>query len=176
MLNMCKHDKQTRNSEEIVQLCEGSKYREGERRKWEEYSPTSLLFTEYNQIHREIMQVVETQIHKTFILCAQTPVQFYLKSETENWKLYNHRVRKLRVLRIRPIIVHKLEVVDFQQVLICFLVWKYYNFCGIKNLIKCSSVLLTIKLGRRKHFVLCSIFIFYVFGSVGSNPSSTVKN
>ena len=31
-----------------------------EGRKWEEYSPTSLLFTEYNQIHREIMQVVET--------------------------------------------------------------------------------------------------------------------
>ena len=31
-----------------------------EGRKWEEYSPTSLLFSEYNQIHREIMQVVET--------------------------------------------------------------------------------------------------------------------
>ena len=55
-----KHNKKTRNSEDTVQLCEGSKYREGERRKWEEYSPTSLLFTEYNQIHREIMQVVET--------------------------------------------------------------------------------------------------------------------
>ena len=137
MLNMCLNT--IRRQEILKTQCNFAKvlckYREGERRKWEEYSPTSLLFTEYNQIHREIMQVVETQIHKTFILCAQTPIQFYLKSETENWKLYNHRVRKLRVLRMRPIIVHKLEVVDFQQVLICFLVWEYYNFCGIKNLI-----------------------------------------
>ena len=118
-----------------MQLCEGSKYQEGERRKWEEYSPTSLLFTEYNQIHREIMQVVETWIHKTFILCTQTPSTILFKIRNRKRKLYNHRVRKLRVLRMRPIIVHKLEVVDFQQVLICFLVWEYYNFCGIKNLI-----------------------------------------
>ena len=58
---------------------------------------------------------------------------------------------------MRPIIVHKLEVVDFQQVLICFLVWEYYNFCGIKNLINGTA-----DNQIRAAETFCPLFYFYI--------------
>ena len=103
--------------------------------KWEEYSPTSLLFTEYNQIHREIMQVVETQIHKTFILCTQTPSTILFKIRNRELETLQPPCPEAQSFENEANYCPQLEVVDFQQVLICFLVWEYYNFCGIKNLI-----------------------------------------